>query len=84
MERRPKRRAVVYMGLVALGVLILITTDWSTALIYALIVLVAVLVEWLVGRWSWFESRRVQRADERRAASGELPHLDHRGSEDLR
>jgi uncharacterized membrane protein YgcG len=84
---QPPSRALVYAGLGIFGLLILIFGDWISALVYALVVVIAALAAWLLGRWNWIENRRLRReidkttvaSYERRAGSGEMPRIDHRG-----
>ena len=50
---------VVYVGLAILALLIGLLFDWSTALVYALIVAVISVAAWLLGRWSWLEKGKL-------------------------
>ena len=76
-------RVATFAGLTILGLYIGIRGDWSSALVYALLVAVVLFVAWLVNRWRWFENKRAEaaisrtmlEAEERRAASGANPHL---------
>ena len=74
---------VVYVGLAILALLIGLLFDWSTALVYALIVAVISVAAWLLGRWSWLEKGKLERdigrtmlEAEKRQTGGGMPHLD--------
>jgi hypothetical protein len=77
------RRALVYVGLALLGLVILFTMDWSTALVYALVVALVVAGAWLLGRWDWVKNERRERAVDRtmleaeaRQTGSDMPTLD--------
>jgi len=83
MERGHELSVVVYVGLAILALLIGLLADWSTALIYALIVAVISAAAWLLGRWSWLEKgrlgpRRWHYELETEKLERDMPHLDRR------